>query len=244
LVLTTPHSQFANHNGGLLVFGPDGMLYAGLGDGGSGGDPNGNGQNPNVLLASLLRLDVDHAQPYAIPPDNPFANGGGRPEVWAKGLRNPWRYTFDSGNLYIGDVGQDAREEVDVVSATRAGVNYGWNVTEGLSCYNATTCSSGFQAPVLDYPHTGGACSITGGYVYRGAAIPAIAGLYFYADFCTGFLRSFRFDGSAAAEQKDWGMTLNQPKSFGRDFAGELYIVAGDTILKLTPQAKSATTGL
>jgi glucose/arabinose dehydrogenase len=236
LVLTIPHSQFENHNGGLLTFGPDGLLYAGVGDGGSGGDPNGNGQNPNALLASLLRFDVDHGAPYTIPPGNPFANGGGRPEIWAKGLRNPWRYTFDSGNLYIADVGQGDHEEVDVVTATRPGVNYGWNVTEGLSCYNTTACNTAsFQAPVLDYPHDGDACSITGGYVYRGAAIPAIAGLYFYADFCSGFLRSFRFDGTAAAEQKDWALTLGSPKSFGRDFAGEMYVVAGDTVLKFAP---------
>jgi glucose/arabinose dehydrogenase len=238
-VITTPHSQFANHNGGLLSFGPDGMLYAGLGDGGSGGDPNGNGQNTNVLLASLLRLDVDHGQPYAIPQDNPFAAGGGRPEVWAKGLRNPWRYAFDPPTrlLYIGDVGQDLHEEVDVVSATKAGVNYGWNVTEGLSCYNATTCdSTGFQAPVLDYPHTNGACSIIGGYVYRGSAIPGLTGHYFYSDFCSGFLRSFRFDNGAAVEQTDWGLTAANPTSFAVDRAGELYLIAGSGVLKLTAQ--------
>jgi hypothetical protein len=237
LLLTIPHSEFANHNGGLLRFGPDGMLYAGVGDGGSGGDPHGNGQNPNVLLASLLRVDVDHGQPYAIPPGNPFATGGGAPEVWAKGLRNPWRYAFDppAGLLYIADVGQDLHEEIDVVDATRAGVNYGWNVTEGLSCYNASTCSTaGLQAPILDYPHNG-ACSITGGSVYRGTAMPALVGHYFYSDFCGGFVRSLRFDGTAAVDQKDWGLTAASVTSFGVDFAGELYLIGGNTIFKLVP---------
>ncbi len=154
LILTTAHSAQANHNGGLLSFGPDGMLYAGLGDGGGGGDPFGNGQNFNALLGSLLRLDVDHGDPYAIPPDNPFVGvAGRRGEIWAKGLRNPWRYAFDvpSGTLNIADVGQNAHEEVDVVPANLAGVNYGWNTMEGASCYNATTCNqAGLQKPVID----------------------------------------------------------------------------------------------
>ncbi|HEY2031447.1 MAG TPA: PQQ-dependent sugar dehydrogenase [Myxococcales bacterium] len=239
LVLATLHSEFSNHNGGLLSFGPDGFLYAGLGDGGSGGDPHGNGQNPNALLASLLRLDVDHGLPYAIPPGNPFANGNGRPEVWAKGLRNPWRYAFDppTATLYVADVGQDLHEEVDVVAAGSAGVNYGWNLTEGFSCYNASTCDrTGLQAPVLDYPHDGRACSITGGYVYRGVQIPALTGHYFYSDFCAGFVRSFRFDGAAAAEQHDWGLTAASATSFAVDRAGELYLIAGNSILKLVEQ--------
>src|SRR5205814_3311159 len=154
LILTAPHSTYANHNGGLLSFGPDGMLYAGLGDGGGGGDPLGNGQNFNSLLGSLLRLDVDHGDPYAIPSDNPFVNQTNhRGEVWAKGLRNPWRYAFDAttGLLYIADVGQGLHEEVDVVTATQGGLNYGWNIMEGASCYNASTCNqTGLQAPVID----------------------------------------------------------------------------------------------
>jgi glucose/arabinose dehydrogenase len=238
LIITIPHSANNNHNGGLLTFGPDGMLYAGVGDGGGGGDPGGNGQNFNSLLGSLLRLDVDHGDPYAIPADNPFVNQAGRRgEIWAKGLRNPWRYAFDATTslLYIADVGQNLHEEVNVVPTTSAGLNYGWNVWEGLSCYNTATCSpTGFQAPILDYGH-GPACSITGGYVYRGSAIPAIRGHYFYSDYCAGFLRSFRYENGAAVDQKDWGLTSDLVESFGKDFAGELYMITGSTIVKIAP---------
>ncbi len=235
LIITTAHSTFANHNGGLVSFGLDGMLYAGFGDGGSAGDPSGNGQNFNALLGSLLRLDVNNGDPYLVPPSNPF--GGQRGEIWAKGLRNPWRYAFDAatGLLYIADVGQNAREEVDVVPASQAGVNYGWNVMEGASCYNATTCTqTGFTPPVLDYAtHVNGTCSITGGYVYRGSAIPAIRGHYFYSDYCAGFLRSFRYENGAAVDQKDWGLTMSLVTSFGVDAAGELYVFSGNSILKI-----------
>ena len=238
LIITTPHSQQANHNGGLLAFGLDGMLYAGLGDGGGGGDPFQTGQDQNALLASLLRLDIS-GDPYTIPPTNPyFGQAGKRGEIWAKGLRNPWRYAFDAptGLLYIADVGQGAREEVDVVPATQAGVNYGWSVMEGASCYNATTCTqTGFTLPILDYGHTGGACSITGGYVYRGNSIPGIRGHYFYSDYCSGFLRSFRYENGVAVDQKDWGLSMGLVTSFGVDFAGELYVLTGNTnsILKV-----------
>ncbi|MFL5488269.1 MAG: PQQ-dependent sugar dehydrogenase, partial [Gemmatimonadaceae bacterium] len=236
LIITAPHSTYANHNGGLLAFGLDGMLYAGLGDGGSGGDPLGNGQNFNSLLGSLLRLDVDGGDPYAIPATNPFVGQANhRGEVWAKGLRNPWRYAFDgpTGLLYVADVGQNQREEVDVVTANRGGVNYGWNVMEGASCYNATTCTqTGFELPKIDYPHTEG-CSITGGYVYRGSAIPEIRGHYFYSDYCSGFLKSFRYENGAAVDKKDWGLTSSSVTSFGADFAGELYILSGNSIVKL-----------
>jgi glucose/arabinose dehydrogenase len=236
LIITAPHSTYANHNGGLLTFGPDGMLYAGLGDGGGGGDPLGNGQNFNSLLGSLLRLDVDHGDPYAIPSDNPFVGQANhRGEVWAKGLRNPWRYAFDAPTslLYIADVGQDLHEEVDVVATNRAGLNYGWPVMEGLSCYNAATCTqTGFELPLIDYGHNG-PCSITGGYVYRGSAIPAISGHYFYSDYCAGFLKSFRYQNGVAVDQKDWGLTTAAVASFGVDFAGELYILSGNTILKI-----------
>jgi hypothetical protein len=236
LILTTPHSAQANHNGGLLTFGPDGMLYAGLGDGGGGGDPFGNGQNFNALLGSLLRLDVDHGDPYAIPADNPFVGQANhRGEIWAKGLRNPWRYAFDppSGNLYIADVGQGALEEVDVVPAGQAGVNYGWNIMEGTSCYSAATCNkTGLQLPVIEYGHNP-ACSITGGYVYRGTAIDGLQGHYLYSDYCAGFLKSFRFDNGTAADQHDWGLTASSVTSFGRDFAGELYLISGNSILKI-----------
>ena len=236
LIITIPHSSQANHNGGLLAFGPDGMLYAGVGDGGGGGDQLHNSQNFTTLLAALLRLDVDHGDPYQIPADNPYVNQAGkRGELWAKGLRNPWRYAFDgpSGLLYIADVGQDAREEVDVVPANRAGVNYGWNIMEGFSCYNAATCDkTGFQDPIIDYGH-GPGCSITGGYVYRGNDIPDIRGHYFYSDYCAGFLKSFRYSNGNAVDQKDWGLTNAGVTSFGVDFGGELYMISGNTILKL-----------
>ena len=236
LILTTAHSSQANHNGGLLSFGPDGMLYAGLGDGGGGGDPFGNGQNFNALLGSLLRLDVDHGDPYAIPASNPFVGQANhRGEIWAKGLRNPWRYAFDAttGLLYIADVGQGAHEEVDVVQANQGGLNYGWNIMEGASCYNASTCNqTGLTLPIIDYGHNG-PCSITGGYVYRGSAIPEIRGHYFYSDYCAGFLKSFRYENGAAVDQKDWGLTNSSVTSFGLDFAGEMYMMSGNTILKL-----------
>jgi glucose/arabinose dehydrogenase len=237
LIITAPHSQFGNHNGGLVSFGPDGMLYAGLGDGGGGGDPLGNGQNRNSILGSLIRLDINSGDPYAIPTGNPYiGQAGTRPEVWAKGLRNPWRFAFDAptGLLYIADVGQNVHEEVNAVQATRAGVNYGWNVMEGAFCYNAATCTqTGFEIPQIDYTHASGGCSVTGGYVYRGTAIPGIRGHYFYSDYCAGFLRSFRSENGAAVDQKDWGLPLGNVPSFGLDFAGELYVVSGNSILRL-----------
>jgi glucose/arabinose dehydrogenase len=238
LIITTGHSTYANHNGGLVSFGLDGMLYAALGDGGSGGDPLGNGQNFNSVLGSLIRIDVNGGDPYAIPAGNPFVGQANRRgENWAKGLRNPWRYAFDAqtGLLYIADVGQGAREEINVVPAAQAGANYGWNVMEGTICYNATTCTqTGLTLPILDYvTHANGTCSITGGYVYRGSAIPGIRGHYFYSDYCAGFLRSFRYENGAAVDQKDWGLTMSNVTSFGVDFAGELYVMAGNSILKV-----------
>ena len=236
LIITTAHSLQSNHNGGLVSFGLDGMLYAGFGDGGGGGDPYQNGQNQNALLGSLLRLDVS-GDPYTIPTSNPYAGQAGkRGEIWAKGLRNPWRYAFDAATnlLYIADVGQNLREEVSVMPASQAGVNYGWSIMEGLSCYNATSCTqTGLTLPVIDYTHANGACSITGGYVYRGSAIPGIRGHYFYSDYCAGFLKSFRYENGAAVDQKDWGLALGNVPSFGVDFAGELYIISGSSILKV-----------
>jgi glucose/arabinose dehydrogenase len=237
LILTTPHPSQSNHNGGLLAFGPDGMLYAGLGDGGGSGDPFGNGQNFNALLGSLLRLDVDHGDPYVIPADNPFVGQANhRGEIWAKGLRNPWRYAFDvtTGLLYIADVGQGLHEEVDVEGVNQGGLNYGWNIMEGASCYNASSCNqTGLTLPIIDYPHADGACSITGGYVYRGSAIPGIRGHYFYSDYCTGFLRSFRYSNGAALDEKDWGLATPFVTSFGLDFAGEMYVMSGNSIFKI-----------
>lgn len=231
---------YSNHNGGLVTFGPDGMLYVGLGDGGSGGDPQGNGQDPTTLLGTLLRLDVDGGSPYAIPSDNPFAgSSAGRGEVWAYGLRNPWRFTFDpsSGLLYIADVGQSDWEEVDVAPADSAGVNYGWNVMEGDHCYSSSSCDrTGLEPPVLEYGH-GEGCSITGGFVYRGQAMADLQGTYFYSDYCSGFLRSFRYENGSVSEEKSWDVgDLGQVLSFGRDDAGELYVLsANGTVYRLEP---------
>jgi hypothetical protein len=221
---------YSNHNGGLVLFGPDGKLYVGLGDGGSGGDPQGNGQNRGVLLGKLLRLDVDGGDPYAIPADNPFVGVSGvRGEIWAYGLRNPWRFALDreAGMLYIADVGQNRREEVNVAPAGAGGLNYGWNVMEGDECYASACERSGLTLPVLAYGHADG-CSITGGYVYRGQEIPALRGHYFYSDYCGGWVKSFRHEGGAAADQRDWGLHLERVLSFGEDSAGELYVLSAN----------------
>ena len=220
---------FSNHNGGLIAFGPDGMLYIGLGDGGSGGDPLGNGLNINTLLGSLLRIDVDGGDPFAIPPDNPFVGRPGADEIWAYGLRNPWRFAFhlEENELYIADVGQNEWEEVSVVPADVGELNLGWNVMEGLHCFDASSCNmNGLELPVLEYSHAIG-CSITGGYVYRGAAMGPARGHYFYSDFCSGFLRSFRFANGSAGERRSWNVgDLGGVLSFGQDAGGELYILS------------------
>lgn len=233
-VLLTVDQPFANHNGGQLAFGPDGLLYIGLGDGGGGGDTQGNGQDRTDLLGSLLRIDVRPAGAYAIPPDNPFVGQAPfRPELWDYGLRNPWRFSFDraSGDLYIADVGQNRREEVNVAPAASGGkgLNYGWNIMEGLLCFKpASGCDpAGLTRPVLDYDHSGGACSVTGGYVYRGTAIPSWQGTYFFADYCAGWVRSFRYVDGQATAVTDWP-TLSPGgniTSFGEDAQGELYIL-------------------
>lgn len=227
------HQPYSNHNGGLNLFGPDGMLYVGMGDGGSQQDPHSNGQNPNVLLAKLLRINVDR-DTYSTPAANPYARGGGRPEVWAIGLRNPWRFAFDAkdGNLYIADVGQDRYEEVNVVPINRAGVNYGWSVMEGFSCLHGDSCNqTGLQRPALVYSHSDG-CSITGGFVYRGSAIPQLAGHYFYADYCKSWLRSFKYENGRVTEQTVWPVTeLPAVASFGVDAVGELYAVSHNGVI-------------
>ncbi len=221
---------FANHNGGLVMFGTDGMLYIGMGDGGSGGDPNGNGQNRNALLGKMLRIDVNGALPYRVPPDNPFVGQlGTRPEIWAYGLRNPWRFAFDrvSGQLYIADVGQGAREEIDVAAASAGGLNYGWNVMEGMACYAAASCArAGLTLPLFDYDHSQG-CSITGGFVYRGTRIPELAGVYLYSDYCSGWLHSIHVVGGTVTEQRDWHIaSVGSITSFGEDATGELYMTS------------------
>jgi glucose/arabinose dehydrogenase len=222
---------YANHNGGLVTFGPDGMLYVGLGDGGSGGDPDGNGQNRATLLGTILRLDVDGGSPYAIPADNPFVGQAGvRAEIWAYGLRNPWRFSFDraTGDLYVADVGQSEREEVDVEAAgADGGRNYGWNIMEGSGCYGGGTCQTqGLVLPVLEYTHADG-CSITGGYVYRGTAVPALAGRYLYSDYCSGWMRTFTLVGGQATDPRDWPALApgTGVSSFGEDGRGDVYVM-------------------
>jgi glucose/arabinose dehydrogenase len=186
-VLLELPQPFGNHNGGQILFGPDGFLYIGFGDGGSGGDPRGNGQNPQTLLGAILRIDVDGVAPYAIPPDNPFVQGGGAPEIFAWGLRNPWRFSFDrqTGILWAADVGQNAWEEVNIVTK---GGNYGWNFREGAHCFQPPVgCpTEGLIDPATEYPNAGGDCSVTGGYVYRGKRVPSLQGTYLFADFCSG----------------------------------------------------------
>lgn len=198
LVILDIPQPYANHNGGAIRFGPDGMLYLGLGDGGSGGDPQGNGQDPGTLLGSILRLDVRNASPqehYRVPTDNPLVGGTGvRAEVWAYGLRNPWRMEFDAatGLLWVGDVGQNAVEEISIATS---GANLGWNVMEGDTCYDATSCNqTGLTAPVAVYDHSGGRCSVTGGPVVRDGETPEVEGSYLYADFCSGEVWALRAD--------------------------------------------------
>ena len=233
-ILTVAHRNYSNHNGGQLAFGADGHLYAGTGDGGGGGDPAGNAQNTNVLLGKLLRIDVRNAsliQPYAVPTDNPFAGQAGkRGEIWAHGLRNPWRFAFDGGQVYIADVGQGEREEVNVASTTAGALNYGWNITEGSQCYASSTCTTaGLTPPVLDYAHGASGengCSITGGFVYRGSAMPEVQGRYFYSDYCKGWLKSFVYRNGAAAELTDWQIANpGRITSFGQDGQRELYML-------------------
>ena len=239
VIIRIPHPTFTNHYGGLVAFGPDGMLYMATGDGGGSGDPNRNAQNPGSLLGKMLRLDVSAptlAQPYAIPPTNPWfndASGGRRAEVWALGLRNPWRFAFDSGNLYIADVGQSRREEVNVAAAGQGGLNYGWNIMEGTLCYGAGACiQNGLILPAFEYDHgSNGAngCSITGGYVYRGSAIAKLAGRYFYSDYCNGFLKSFLYAGGAVSGHAEWAIPdVGNIVSFGLDGGGELLLVGAD----------------
>jgi glucose/arabinose dehydrogenase len=220
---------YANHNGGHVLFGPDGMLYVAMGDGGSGGDPHGNGQNKDALLGKLLRLDVDHGRPYAIPRDNPFRGGGGRAEIWAYGLRNPWRIAFDPPThlLYIADVGQNQWEEIDVMPAGRGGFNYGWNWMEGNHRFRSGSGRpSGLVVPLVEYDH-GEGCSITGGVVYRGKEVPALVGHYLFSDYCSGWVRSFRVDGTRAVEFRQWkGLEAGAVTSFGVDGAGELYVLS------------------
>jgi glucose/arabinose dehydrogenase len=247
LIVAWPHGR-GNHNGGGVAFGPDGYLYLGTGDGGGGGDPDKNGQNPRTLLAKMLRLDIDTEGPYEVPPDNPFVGDDRyRPEIWAMGLRNPWRYTFDraTGDLYIADVGQNAWEEVDFQpAASPGGANYGWNTMEGSACYGAATCDrSGLTLPVAEYSHDAG-CSITGGYVYRGNRFPALVGAYFYADYCTGTIWALARDAGGRWISAVVGSAPNGAniQSFGQDDEGELYALGGNGRLYRVVEAQLAPT--
>lgn len=228
---------YANHNGGALVFGPDGMLYIGAGDGGSGGDPQGNGQRLDTLLGKILRIDVDQSPPYVVPPDNPFANGGGRPEIWAYGLRNPWRMAFDSatGDLYIGDVGQNSVEEIDFQPAGAQGArNYGWNLREGSRAYAAGSFE-GLIEPIAEYDHSLG-CSVTGGGVIRDSRLPEWDGVYLFGDFCSGRLWGLRRDGQGAWLLAELQQTSWLVSSFGVDVEGRVYLIdLNGSIQRLDP---------
>jgi cysteine-rich repeat protein len=253
LIIDQPYS---NHNGGQVAFGPDGYLYIGMGDGGSAGDPQENAQDDGTLLGKLLRadVDVDDAPYYRVPADNPHAERGDRLGlIWAKGLRNPWRFSFDraTGDLYIADVGQGDIEEIDFQPAdSRGNENYGWDIFEGSECFEPDplpTCPDppdGLVFPVLQYPHTGGRCSVTGGYVYQGCALPDLRGEYFFADYCTPFLQSFRLVNEAVTGLQDrtaalapgGGRQIDNVSSFGEDARGEIYIADYDgEVYKIVP---------
>lgn len=254
-VLLTIPQPYPNHNGGNLVFGPDGYLYIGMGDGGAGGDPEERGQDPSTLLGKMLRIDVDTTggEPYAVPQDNPFVETeGAMPEIWAYGLRNPWRYSFDreTGDLWIADVGQNAFEEVNRQPAdSTGGENYGWDITEAESCFNEADATApleacdteGLTGPVLEYPHSEGR-SITGGYVYRGAAIPELVGHYVFGDFASGTIWSAAAQGDggyASTPLVDSGFLV---VAFGEDEAGELYVANfGGTLHRFTTAAQASS---
>lgn len=230
-----------NHNGGWIGFGPDGYLYIATGDGGRANDVFENGQNPNTLLGAILRIDIDNGDPYAIPPENPWADGnGGAPEIFAWGLRNPWRVSFDGEDIYIADVGQGQWEEITVITTADAGANLGWNIMEGNHCFQANQCDqTGLVLPVHEYSHAAG-CSVTGGYVYRGAAIPAVQGHYFFGDYCAGFVSSFRVVDGQATEYRPWSAEIGNVDnilSFGVDAAGEIYITSSNgRVYKIVPR--------
>jgi glucose/arabinose dehydrogenase len=243
VLLAIPDTR-SNHNGGQLAFGPDGFLYAGTGDGGGAGDPDRSAQDRNHLFGKILRIDVDRGDPYGIPADNPFvAQGNAKPEVWALGLRNPWRFSFDraTGDLWIGDVGQNAIEEVDVIpEARRGGLNFGWSVVEGTRCFREPGCSvAGFTPPVFEYTHDDGGCSVTGGYVYRGRDIPALTGRYLFADYCQRPILALRRDGERFVADT----VVTGPGSigsFGEDETGEIYVLADreGAVYRLAPAGR------
>jgi glucose/arabinose dehydrogenase len=243
-IITIAH-PFDNHNGGNIVFGPDGYLYIGTGDGGSAGDPGNRAQSVNSLLGKILRININGtsgAQQYRIPAGNPFVGRTGRDEIWSTGLRNPWRFSFDrvTGDLWIGDVGQNTYEEIDrsTVAGSHAGrgLNFGWRQLEGRHCFNPSTgCNrNGKFMPVVEYTHSQG-CSVTGGFVYRGTAVPALTRLYVFADYCSGTIWTVPKGGTSPMTKHLLMDTSMQISSFGEDEHGELYVVdLGGTISKFT----------
>ncbi len=234
LVIPQP---YGNHNGGMIAFGPDHYLYIGMGDGGSGGDPENYAQNTQELLGKFLRIDVDQPHPYGIPPDNPFIKKRDRPEIYAWGLRNPWRFSFDrqTGALWAGDVGQNKWEEIDVI---QKGKNYGWRFLEGTHCFNPETHCRKIENlvdPVTEYVHEHGRCSVTGGYVYRGTTIPSLRGSYIFGDFCTGEI--WRYQERSTQLLIDTDLQIS---SFGEDQDGELYVLGyGGEIVRIVPKTIS-----
>jgi glucose/arabinose dehydrogenase len=235
---------YVNHNGGNLVFGPDGYLYVGLGDGGSGGDPLGNGQSLSTLLGKMLRIDPrpSNGRSYTVPSGNPFiGRDEARPEIWAHGLRNPWRYSFDrlTGDLWIADVGQSAWEEIDVQPArSDGGENYGWALMEGDHPYEGGEPPDDVVRPVYEYSHEDGGCTITGGYVYRGTAIPELFGAYLFGDFCLGRLEALRLEDGRVTQHRDLGPVVPNLSSFGEDTRGELYVMSLSGVLsRIVPRS-------
>jgi hypothetical protein len=227
-VIEIPHPTNENHNGGQLQFGPDGFLYLGTGDGGSAGDPHGNAQNPGILLGKLLRIAPRKRGGYSTPDSNPFADGGGRDEIYALGLRNPYRFSFDSqsGDIFIGDVGQDAWEEIDRAGqGALAGANFGWDIFEGDHDYEGGPAPPNYRGPVLEYSSAGGNCAVTGGYVVHDPALPALAGRYLYADYCGSVLRSFDPSNPGPSDAAT-GLELDQPSSFGEGAGGRIYVAS------------------
>ncbi|WP_329043411.1 PQQ-dependent sugar dehydrogenase [Streptomyces sp. NBC_00178] len=236
----TQTQPYSNHNGGDIKFGPDGYLYIAFGDGGSGGDPHGNGQNLDTLLGKLLRIDPGGAEPYAVPADNPFVDDpAARDEIWAYGLRNPWRFSFDAGtgDLLIGDVGQSDWEEIDWAAASgKGGENYGWSSMEGTHPFRGGTEPANHVPPVHEYDRTGLGCSVTGGFVYRGAAIEDLVGQYVFSDYCDGTIRTLRIEGGEVTAEGDLGVQGGEVISFVEGGDGELYVLAiGGTVSRIDP---------
>ncbi|MFI1018744.1 PQQ-dependent sugar dehydrogenase [Streptomyces sp. NPDC020965] len=236
----TQTQPYWNHNGGDIRFGPDGYLYIAFGDGGAGGDPHGYGQKLDTLLGKMVRIDPAGGKPYAIPPDNPFVNDPkAKDEIWAYGLRNPWRFSFDAGtgDLLIGDVGQSDWEEIDWASAdSKGGENYGWSQMEGTHPFRGGIEPANHVPPVHEYDRNGLGCSVTGGYVYRGREIPALKGQYLFSDYCDGNVRALRMKNGKVTGQSDLGVNGGEVISFAQDGDGELYVLAiGGTISRIDP---------